>query len=228
MDFTFKRDWISAEKEFRRGIELNPSSQDAHLFYADFLIYLKRTQEWQSEIQKALALDPMSSFTRTFYGWQLVYLGRCDEAIEVMQKVAASDPNFSSVHMGLWGAYYKKHMETQAMREAIKFFQVIHDQETAAALSAGFQQAGYKEGMKRGAEVLAQRARQKYVPGIRVARLYAHAGDADRAIQWLQKADAAREATLCRLAVGWDWDSLRSDPRFQEIVGHQNYPPARP
>ncbi len=228
IDALHKRDWISAEKEFRRGIELNPSSQDAHFFYADYLIYLKRNQEWQSEIQKALALDPMSSFTRTFYGWQLVYLGRCDEAIDIMQKVAASDPNFSSVHLGLWGAYYKKHMEAQAMQEAIRFFQLIPDQETAAALNAGYKQAGYKEGMRRAAEILEKRAKQKYVPGIRIARLYAHAGDTDRAILWLQKADEAGESPLCRLAVGWDWDSLRSDPRFQEIVGHQNYPPARP
>jgi|ERR1017187_4499807 TolB-like protein/DNA-binding winged helix-turn-helix (wHTH) protein/Tfp pilus assembly protein PilF len=225
MDFTYKRDWISAEKEFRRGIELNPSSQDAHFFYADYLIYLKRNQEWQSEIQKALALDPMSSFTRTFYGWQLVYLGRCDEAIDVLQKVAASDPAFASAHMGLWGAYYKKHLDAQAMQEAVRFFEAIHDQETTAALNAGYQQAGYKEGMKRGADLLALRAQRQYVPAIRIARLYAHAGETNRAILWLQKADEARETPLCRLGVGWDWDSLRSDSRFQEIMRHMNFPP---
>ena len=224
LDFMFKRDWISAEKEFRRGIELNPSSQEAHMFYADYLIYIKRNQEWWSEIQKALAIDPMSSFTRTFYGWELIYLGRCDEAIKELQRALESQPDFSSAHMGLWGAYYKKRMDTQAIQEAVRFFQVIDDQEAASAIDAGYQQAGYKEGMRRAAEILAQRSSQKYVPGIRIARLYAHAGDTDRAILWLQKADRAHETALCRLGVGWDWDSLRSDLRFQEIIGHLNYP----
>lgn len=227
IDFTYKRDWTSAEKEFKRAIELNPNSQIAHFMYADYLISLKRNEEWQSEIQQALALDPMSSFTRTFYGWQLIYLGRYDEAIDVLQKVLASQPGFSSADMGLWGAYYKKHMDAQAMQEAIKFFRDIDDQKAAAALSAGYHQAGYKEGMKRAADVLALRAQQSHVPCIRIARLYAHAGDKNRTLQWLERADEAREAPLVHLGVAWDWDFLRSDPRFQAILGRLNFPPTR-
>jgi tetratricopeptide (TPR) repeat protein len=193
--------------------------------YADYLISLKRNQEWQSEIQKALALDPVSAFTRTFYGWELVYLCRCDEAIDILKKVAASNPNFASVHMGLWGAYYKKHLESQAMQEAIRFFQAIPDQETAAALNAGYQEAGYREGMKRGAEILSLRARRTHVPNNRIARLYAQAGETNQAIRWLEKAEEARESPLSRLGVMWDWDSLRSDPRFQELIRLMNFPP---
>lgn len=227
IDALYERDWVSAEKEYRIAIDLNPNSHDAHFFYADYLINLKRNQEWQSEIQKALALDPVSSFTRTFYGWELIYLGRYDEAIAELQKALASEPEFASAHMGLWGAYYKKHMDAQAMQEAVRFFQTIHDQETAVALNAGYKQAGYKEGMKRGADILALRAQKTYAPGIRIARLYAHAGDTNRALLWLEKAEAARETPLLHLGVAWDWDSLRSDPRFQELVRRMNFPPPR-
>lgn len=227
-DFVYKRDWIAAEKEFRLAIELDPNSADAHFMYADYLISLGRNREWQLEIQQALALDPMSSFTRTFYGWQLNYLGRYDEAIEALQKALTSQPDFSSAHMGLWGAYYKKHMDDQAMQEAMRFFDVIHDQEAVAALSAGFHRAGYKEGMKRAADLLALRAQSTHVPGIRIARLYTHAGDKNRAILWLDKADEAREFPLCRLDVTWDWDSLRSDPRFQALLTRMNFPTPRP
>jgi TolB-like protein/DNA-binding winged helix-turn-helix (wHTH) protein/Tfp pilus assembly protein PilF len=224
IDFLYLRDWVSADREFRRAIELNPNSQDAHFMYSDFLVSLKRDQEWQNEVQRALELDPMSAFTRTFYGWHLIYLGRYDEAIQQLEQGLAAQPDFPSAYMGLWGAYYKKQMDAQAMQAAVKFFQVIHDPEAADALSSGFRQAGYREGMKRAANILALRAQKTHVPCIRVARLYAHAGETDKAIQWLAKADEARETPMGHLGVAWDWDSLRPDPRFQEILRRMNFP----
>ena len=218
----YERDWPAAGRHFQRAIELNPSSADAHFMYADYLISLHRNQEWQKEIQQAMNLDPMSSFLRCFYGWHLVYLGRYDEAIDLMQKVVATQP--SSAHLGLWGAYYGKHMEKEALEEAVQFFEALHDQETVAALSTGYQQGGYREGMKGAANVLASRAQHSHVAGVRIARLYAHAGDADRALFWLEKAYAAREIPLSHLAVAWDWDQLRSDPRFQDLLRRMNFP----
>ena len=78
--------------------------------------------------------------------------------------------------------------------------------------------------MKRAANILALRAQKTHVPCIRVARLYAHAGETDKAIEWLAKADVARETPMGHLGVAWDWDSLRSDPRFEEILRHMNFP----
>jgi tetratricopeptide (TPR) repeat protein len=129
--------------------------------------------------------------------------------------------------MGLWGAYYKKHMEAQALKEAVRFFQAIPDQEVAVALNAGYQRASYREGMKRAADLLALRSQRTHVPGVRIARLYAHAGDTDRAILWLRKADEAGETPLYHLGVAWDWDFLRSEPRFQELIRRMNFPPPR-
>ncbi len=224
IEATYERDWTAAGRDFRRAIELNRSSADAHFMYADYLISIKHNQEWQSEIQQAMSLDPMNSFLRCFYGWQLVYLGRYDEAINVMQEVAASQPNFSSAHMGLWGAYYRKHMEKEAWAEAVKFFEALHDQDAVAALTAGYHEGGYRAGMRRAADVLAARAQRSHVAGVRIARLYAHAGDADRALFWLQKAYEARETPLVHLNVGWDWDQLRPDPRFQTLLRRMNFP----
>ena len=82
--------------------------------------------------------------------------------------------------------------------------------------------------MKRAADILALRAQRSHVPGIRIARLYAHAGDTGRALLWLEKADEARETPLSHLGVAWDWDLLRSDPRFQELLRRLNFPPPRP
>ena len=224
IEASYERNWSAAERDFRRAIELNPSSANAHFMYADYLLSFKRNPEWEREIQQALTLDPMNSFQRCFYGWHLIYVGRYDEAIDLLQKIAAAQPNFSSVHMGLWGAYYKKQMPQEAMDEAIRFFEALSDQEAVAALQSGYHDAGYREGMKRAADTLARRAQHSHVAGVRIARLYAHAGATDQALAWLEKAYEAKETPLGHLAVAWDWEAMRSDPRMQDLLRRMGLP----
>jgi TolB-like protein/DNA-binding winged helix-turn-helix (wHTH) protein/Tfp pilus assembly protein PilF len=217
-------DWSAAEREYRRGVELNPNSADGHFMYADFLISMRRTNEWNTEIHKTLELDPFNPFFQCFYGWHLVYLQRYDEAIAQLRKVLATVPDFSSAHMGLWGAFYKKGMKEEALAEARKFFSVLHDREVEEALTSGYSEGGYARAMHLGAEVLAARSKRTHVPAVRVARLYAHAGDKEQALHWLQKACDERETPLTHLAVAWDWDFLRSDPRFHTLLRTMNLP----
>jgi len=214
----YDHDWAQAEHEFRRAIALNPNSADGHFFYSDFLISTNREAEWKQEIQRTLELDPFNPFYQCFYGWHLVYLGRNDEAIAQLSKVLAANPEFSSAHLGLWGAYYKKGMYGEALQEARKFFAVLGDHEVESALSRGYASHNYARAMHLGAEVLAARSRHSYVPAIRIARLYAHAGDKDQVMQWLEKAYDRRESPLGHLGVAWDWDGLRDNARFRELL----------
>jgi TolB-like protein/DNA-binding winged helix-turn-helix (wHTH) protein/Tfp pilus assembly protein PilF len=217
-------DWPQAEREFRRGIELNPNSADGHFMYADYLISIKRVPEWETEIRRTLELDPFNPFFQCFYGWHLVYLHRFDEAIAQFHKVLATVPHFSSAHMGLWGAFYKEGMNQEAFEEARKFFAALGDHEVVGALTRGYAAGGYTRAMHLGAEVLAARSKQNHVPGVRIARLYAHAGDKDAAIRWLQKAYDDGETPITHLGVAWDWDFLRDDPRFQDLLRRLNFP----
>lgn len=220
----FDRDWQAGEREFRRAIELNPNSADAHFFYADFLASMKRWKEWEPEMRRTLELDPLNPFFQCFHGWHLVYLNRYDEAIGEMRKAVAAEAGLSSVHMGLWGAFYKKGMYEEALGEADKFYAALNDHEVEDALRRGHVEGGYRRAMHSGAEVLAKRARQSYVSGVRIARLYAHAGEKDQAIGWLQKANEQREPTLIHLNVAWDWDALRDDARFRGLVRRVGLP----
>jgi tetratricopeptide (TPR) repeat protein len=224
ISFELDHDRAAAERHFKRAIQVNPNSAIAHFMYADFLIALHRNAEWDIEIHKCLALDPMYYFWRTFYGWHLIYLGRYDEALENLQNVLTSNPNFSSAHLGLWGAYFKKHMDKEAYAEAVRFFEVLTDHEAVDALHAGFAAAGYREAMKRAGDVLAARSQRTHVPGIRIARLYAHAGQNDLALTWLKRAVDANETPTAHFAVAWDWDALRPDPRFQSLLRRLNLP----
>ena len=217
-------DWATADKEYRRALEINPNSAEAHFMYADFLVTMRRTAEWEMETRRTLELDPLSSFNRCFYGWHLVYEGRYDEAIAQLTRVAQAEPNFSSVHLGLWGAYFKKGADAEALAEAKRFFAALGDREVADALDAGWAHGGYRGAMKRAGDTLVARFQRTYYPAIRVARVLAHAGDNERALEFLEKAYERHETPLYHIGVGWDWDELRPDPRFQALLRRMSLP----
>ncbi len=221
----YELNWSAAEREYQRGIELNPNNADAHFMYSDFLISMKRTEEWNREIHRTLELDPFNPFFQCFYGWHLIYLGRYDDAITQLRNVLDTEPNFSSPHLGLWGAYYKKKMYNEALSEAKTFYSALRDQEVGDAMIRGESQGGYAASMHAAAHVLAARSRRTYVPSIRVARLYAHAQDKEEALRWLELAQERHETPLTHLAVAWDWDFLRNDPRFQDLVRRHGLKP---
>lgn len=217
-------DFPGAEREFKRALELNPKDADAHFFYADMLICTKRNEQWKREMQIALELDPLNEFKKSFYGWHLNYLHRYDEAIPVFQKLLSTGPNKGSNYLGLWGAYYKKGKYDEATTAAKSYFITINEQGFADALGGDSGEAAYKAAMRRVGEMMAAESAHRHVPAIRVARMFAHAGDIDAAMQWLEKAYQERESPLIRTAVFWDWDSLRSDPRFKDLLRRMNLP----
>lgn len=193
-------------------------------YYADFLISMNRREESIMEMERALELDPLNPFLHCFRGWHLVYLHRFDEAIAQLQNVLNVDPNFSSVHLGLWGAFYRKRMYGDALKAARGFFRALDDGEAEAALTRGETEEGYTGAMRHAAETLVQRRNHSYVPAFRIARLFAHAADAEQTLTWLERAYDDRETPLIHLGVGWDWDGVRGDRRFQNLLRRMNLP----
>jgi TolB-like protein len=217
-------DWAAGEREYRRAIDANPNLADAHFFYADLLLVLKRPEEWNREIHRALELDPLNDFNWSFYGWQLNYVGRYDEAIPIFKRLLPTGPNKATNYLGLWGAYYRKGMYDEALASAREYFAAAGDGEFINALGAGGNAAAYRAGMKRAGEAMVVRATQRHVPAIRVARMFAHAGDADSALHWLEQAFENHEPPMERLGVVWDWLDLHSEPRFQNLLRRLNLP----
>ena len=89
---------------------------------------------------------------------------------------------------------------------------------------SGADLTAYRASMKRAGDAMVVRARQSHVPALRIARMFAHAGDNDSALQWLERAYENRESALMRLGVYWDWLDLHSDPRFNNLLRRLNLP----
>jgi hypothetical protein len=91
-------------------------------------------------------------------------------------------------------------------------------------MERGGVESGYPGAMKRAAETLAARSERTYIPSVRVARLWANAGENSRALEWLERAYERRESPLVHLGVAWDWEPLRSDPRFHSLLDRMKLP----
>jgi tetratricopeptide (TPR) repeat protein len=217
-------DWVPCERSYRRALELNPNSADAHFFYGHLLFVTNRVSEANRLMERGVELDPLNDFHRSFYGWHLNYLRRYDEAIPLFQKLLQAGPNRGSNYLGLWGAYYRQGRYEEALDAAREYFLATGDQAFADALAIGAGLGAYRASMKRAADAMVARSKQSHVPALRIARMFAHAGDNDRALQWLERAYENREPALMRLGVYWDWLDLHADPRFDNLLRRLNLP----
>jgi Tfp pilus assembly protein PilF len=90
VDYDF--DFATAEREYRRAIELDPKHPSAHMWLAALLSSLNRSDEAFAEIRRALELDPKSIVINRVYGSLLVESRRFDEAIEQWRNTIELDP----------------------------------------------------------------------------------------------------------------------------------------
>ena len=217
--FVFDRDWATAENQFQRALRLNPNYPTAHQSYAMLLSRMGRFDEAIREMKRAQELDPVSLDGNTMMGIALGLARRHDEAIPWFRRVLDMDPNFLRAHFGLGHALV--HMKRYA--EAINEFQKAADISGGGAAQLG--SLGYACALaNRRAEALEiveklkERSREHYVPLAMVAVVYSGLGDRDEAMTWLEKANEERDPWLTGLKVDPMFDSLRSDPRFLDLM----------
>lgn len=198
----FNWQWREAEAEFRRAIELNPNNASAHYFYAfTQLMPEKRFDQSLEEFRTALSLDPLSPIVNTNYAWALMAAHQYQESLTQFEKTIERDPNFGPAHFKLSHLHATMGRFAEAITEAKKAPPIKQLPVTPDA-------KGYCELM------------QSVVGGDRrvVSTLACGAsGDRELAFRYLQEAFEGREL-VPEFLVGPEFDPLRSDPRYIDIM----------
>ena len=224
---TYDWDWRGAEREFQRAIELNPNYAIAHQWYCGYLEAMGRTPEAIAEGKRALELDPLSPIITFEMGLGFFYARDYDKAIEYYQKTLELDPDFPPAHGQLPAAYEQKRMYDQAITGFQKGTNLKGSREWYFSLS-GLAHVYAVTGNKGEAQKLLSEMKdlsvRQYVPADRIALIYAGLGDKDQAFAWLEKAYDERSFNMTWLKVEPRWDSLRSDPRFADLVRRLGLP----
>lgn len=217
--FGYDWDWAEAERGFKQAIQLNPGYAFAHNFYAVTLAGLGRFDEAFEQIKNAHELDPLSLPINTNLGWLLHLARRFDEAIEQYQKTIELDESFGLAHRRLGQTYELKQMYSEAIAEFQKALAVSgEDVELLSARGHFYAMLGETDKTIQVLEKLNELGERRYVPAYMLARIYLGLGDHDRVIELLEKACEERYGYLAYLNVEPLFDSIRSDPRFAEIV----------
>jgi TolB-like protein/DNA-binding winged helix-turn-helix (wHTH) protein/Tfp pilus assembly protein PilF len=219
-------DWPTAEREYRRGLELNPSDAQVHLFYSNgYLSPLGRHDEAIAEMKVAAELDPYSLPVQSFLGRTLVWARRYDEALAQYQRANALDPNFAVTHERLAHLYADLGRFNEAIAEESKARTLIgEDADTVRSREEALRHAFAAHGATGYWQTQLDFATAKpnppeaYDDSFGTAIIYAWLGQKEKAIESLESTYAERTIAMTEIGIEPAFDALRSEPRFHELL----------
>jgi tetratricopeptide (TPR) repeat protein len=216
-------DWAGAETEFQRATALNPNYALAHRWYGGFLHALGRRQNWIAEVKRADELDPVSLLSGC-RGYP--QSGQYDLCIEIHRKKLELYPNSPVAYGGLGDEYRRKAMYPEAIANLQKAVD-LSGGEPGNLSDLGYTYAVFDK-RNEALKILHQLtllSKRRYVSPYTFAFVYVGLGEKDRAFDWLQKGVDDHSINLVALRDAKELDSIRSDPRFAELLRRIGLPP---
>jgi len=224
-------DWTTAEREYRRAIELNPSYPLAHIWYAMYLYAMQRLEEATAEAKRAQQLDPASARVNTWAAATYLFAGRSEEGMAALQEALELDPRYLDASIVLARTYLANGMYQRTIAELQRALTLNQEREPLllGALAHVYARAGQRsEALKLLGELKRTEIEAKeYVPPFGIIWAYAGLRDNDQAFAWLERAYEMGADRLVWLNVDSFLDPLRSDPRFNELVRRVGLPTAK-
>src|SRR5438876_33985 len=227
--YYFGWDWPSAEREFKRAVELNPNSAISHHGYSELLLARARFDESIAEGMRALEIDPLSPQIIADLAYTYLVMRRYDEAIAQQRKALDLDPNAAWIRHDMAHAYTLKGAYAQAIAEDDKIpvqAKVVAAENKLIASGIGWIYAvsGRRADALKISEQFKNLASHAYVDFYQVAEIYAALDDKDQAFRLLEKAYDEHSSNMPFLAVDPFWDGIRSDPRYADLLRRMGLP----
>lgn len=213
-------EWIGAEREFRRAIQLNPRYPTAHHWYAmSCLVPLGRLDEALDELVLAQALDPVSSIIAREIAVIYSYRRDFDAALEHSDQTIELNPHFAPAYLTL-GLIQEQRQDfdesAAAFRRAVDL--APHSPRMQVALARTLALSGKPDNARAMLTILEDLATRQYVSPFEFLTLHFALGHADQGYAWLSKACDDRCFELLALQVDPRFDPLRKDARFAAIA----------
>jgi len=212
----FDFEWVAAERQYQRAIELSPNSPVPHQWYGELLVNTGRLDAGLAEGRRAVDLDPLSQVANLALGIQLNSARRYDEAIAQLQKTLTLGRNFADTNYFLFEAYANRGLHQEAVAAYARQKQL--DGEPATEVAA-FKEVFARESWPGFLQLRIRSLEAQGQPDCdELASFHARVGDLDRAFSWLEKSYAGRSARLTHLKVDARYDNLRADARFADML----------
>jgi Tfp pilus assembly protein PilF len=221
----YEWNWAAAEREFQRALALNPSAASVHHSYSRYLASTGRHDEAMAELKRAQELDPLSLSLKANEGMVLYFAGKYDEAIQQLRKTLELDSTHTVAHWGLGLAFEQKGMYAAAASEIEKAIKAEGpDPNFMASLGHVYAAQGRAAEVRRLLRQLDEESKRSYVSPYFAALLYAGLGEKDKAFEQLDQAARERSTLLVYLRRDPRLETLRSDPRFGQLLRRVGLP----
>lgn len=215
----YEWDWIGAEQEYKRAIELNPGYEVAHAWYSNLLLELGRMPEALVQAKKAQELDPLSVFINANLAGVFYFTEKYEEAIRQCKKTLDIDPMSHRAHRHLGRVYVQQRLYGEAVAEYRKAIELSNGSEQyLAELGHTFGRWGKRREAENILRDLTSLSQRSYVSPYHFAVVYAGLDENGRALESLQKAVEDRSPGVVLLKVSPLFEHLRPDSRFQELL----------
>ena len=212
--------WSGAERAFRRAVAAGPGYATGHQWFSEYLITHGRFDEAEHEARRALALDPMSPLMENSLSDVLFFSRRYEEALAVVRRMLELNPHYipGLTDLGRTLTELGVHDEAIAMFEQARAITKGLGK-APAGLAYALARAGRTEEARRMLAEIEARMSETGAIGSRhaIAVIHLALGDAAAALEWLERAHAARDQALVWLKVHPRLDPLRGEPRFERI-----------
>jgi serine/threonine-protein kinase len=225
-------DWHGAEREFRRALELSPSSAAVRYDYAWcyamwFLYPLGRVEEALTEMQRAVELDPLDPFYNALLGYLLHSMRQFEPAVAQLQHAIDLDPNFFFSHLLLAVVFDVSGRLDEAIAAAEKANELSgRDTATLGALSRAYGLAGRTAEARQLLEELTERRRSTYVPASALASAHRGLGEREESLEWIARGIEERDPILVTsVKCAPILDPLRSHPAYSALLRKINLEP---
>ena len=220
----FDWDWKGALEDFERAIQLNPGYETAHHWLSIWYICHRQYDQAIAAVRRAQELDPLSPIINRDVVRRLYQARKYDMALEESQEVLNKTPDFFLTHQTLGLIYLQKGMFSEAVSEMQKAVRFSDANPTMKAyLGYVYGATGDQVKAQEILSDLAETSKDEYVPPTAFASIYIGLGDNEKAISWLNKAFEEKISDLIYLNTSPEYDRLRSDPGFIEILRKMNF-----
>jgi TolB-like protein/DNA-binding winged helix-turn-helix (wHTH) protein/Tfp pilus assembly protein PilF len=217
--FCIDWDWSGAEAEYKQATALNPNNASAHHYYSEYLVVMRRLDEAMKESERAQDLDPLSWGNTWWLGQVLYHARRYDDALRQDRRGLEMHPDNALLYDAMADVYEQKKMFAEAFAARQQALSLNKDP-NVTALAEAYKRSGYRSYLLKEAQVLKQ-ANAPYA-----AHIYALLNDEARAMTALEWSYNERYPGILFLRTAPELDSIRSSPRFRDLVRRIGFPPS--
>ncbi len=222
--FFYDWDWQTAEKNYRRGLELDSKNADLRQSYAHLLSNIGRGEQALAEIKLSRELEPLNLRTGALEGQFLLHAGQTDAAIDRLNKTIDLDPNFWLAHLFAASAYTEKGMYEKAVAEAREAKRLSPSQNWSIAFGGyALAKAGRPAEAQAVLDELLRLSETRYVPPYHFALIYNALGESEKALDYPENGFAEKDVRMVFLKVEPKWNNLRNEPRFVDLMKRMNF-----